>query len=45
VLQVAPDPGTLVTAVAIAGVIAVAATMIPALKASRADPVRTLRAE
>jgi ABC-type antimicrobial peptide transport system permease subunit len=41
----AADPGILGTAAAIAAAIAVAATMIPALKASRVDPVRALRSE
>jgi predicted permease len=41
----AADPGVLVTAAAIAAAIAVAATTIPALKASRLDPVQVLRSE
>jgi hypothetical protein len=41
----AGDPGILITAAAIAAAIAVAATMMPALKASRVDPVRTLRSD
>ena len=41
----AADPEILVTAAAIAAAITVAATMIPALKASRIDPVRSLRSE
>jgi putative ABC transport system permease protein len=39
----AADAAVLVTSAAIAAAIAVAATMIPALKASRIDPLRVLR--
>jgi ABC-type antimicrobial peptide transport system permease subunit len=41
----AGDPAVLLTAAAIGAVIAVAATTIPALAASRIDPVRILRSE
>jgi ABC-type antimicrobial peptide transport system permease subunit len=41
----AADPEILVTAAVIAAAITVAATMIPALKASRIDPIRSLRSE
>jgi ABC-type lipoprotein release transport system permease subunit len=41
----AADPGILVTAAAIVAAITVAATMIPALKASRVDPARVLRSQ
>jgi ABC-type lipoprotein release transport system permease subunit len=41
----ASDPGILMIAAATAATIAAAATMIPALKASRIDPVRVLRSE
>jgi predicted permease len=41
----ASDPMVLLGAVVIVGVVAVLATMIPALRASRTDPVRALRPE
>ncbi|MCU1383186.1 MAG: hypothetical protein JWL71_1883 [Acidobacteria bacterium] len=41
----AADPAILVTAAAIAAAIALGSTVIPALKASRIDPVRSLRSD
>jgi ABC-type antimicrobial peptide transport system permease subunit len=41
----AADPTILVSAGAIGLVITLAATMIPAIRASREDPVRALRAD
>ncbi len=44
--QVAPrDPATMVTVVAVLGVVAVAACTIPAIRATRIDPVRALPCE
>jgi ABC-type antimicrobial peptide transport system permease subunit len=41
----ADDPVILVAAGLIVGVVALVATTIPALRASRIDPIRTIRAE
>jgi ABC-type lipoprotein release transport system permease subunit len=41
----AADPVILVTAAVIVATVAFLATMIPAIRASRLDPVRALRAE
>jgi ABC-type lipoprotein release transport system permease subunit len=41
----AADPAILLTAAMIAAAIATVSTIIPALKASRLDPVRTLRSD
>jgi ABC-type antimicrobial peptide transport system permease subunit len=41
----ASDPAVLLTAAAIVAAIAAVATMIPAIRASRIDPVRALRSE
>jgi putative ABC transport system permease protein len=41
----AADPIVLITAAAIVALVTIAATMIPAVRGSRVDPVRALRAE